>query len=70
MSVKLRKRNQGGKTSLYLDYYSAVKRKTETLKLYLLPKPKTKLEREQNKMTLELAENIRAQRQLETQNGE
>jgi hypothetical protein len=27
MSVKLRKRNQGGKTSLYLDYYSAGKRK-------------------------------------------
>jgi integrase len=70
MSVKLRKRNQGGKTSLYLDYYSAGKRKTETLKLYLLPKPKTKLEREQNKKTLELAENIRAQRQLEMQNGE
>ncbi len=70
MSVKLRKRNQGGKTSLYLDYYSAGKRKTETLKLYLLPKPKTKLEREQNKKTLELAENIRAQRQIEMQNGE
>ena len=60
MSVKLRKRNQGGKTSLYLDYYSAGKRKTETLKLYLFPKPKTKLEREQNKKTLELAESKKA----------
>lgn len=70
MKVTLRKRNQGGKTSLYLDYYNAGKRKTETLKLYLNPKPKTKLEREQNKKTLELAENIRAQRQLELQNGE
>jgi len=70
MNVKLRKRNQGGKTSLYLDYYNAGKRKTESLKLYLLPKPKTKLEREQNKKTLELAETIRAQRQLEMQNGE
>ena len=40
------------------------------MKLYLLPKPKTKLEREQNKKTLELAETIRAQRQLEMQNGE
>lgn len=36
----------------------------------LNPKPKTKLEREQNKKTIELAENIRAQRQLELQNGE
>lgn len=70
MNVKLRKRNQGGKTSLYLDYYNAGKRKTESLKLYLLPKPKNKLEREQNKKTLELAETIRAQRQIELQNGE
>ncbi len=70
MSVKLRKRNQGGKTSLYLDYYNAGSRKTESLKLYLLPKPKTSLERTQNKKTLELAETIRAQRQIELQNGE
>ncbi len=70
MSVKLRKRNQGGKTGLYLDYYNSGKRKTESLKLYLFPKPRTKLEREQNKKTIELAETIRAQRQIEMQNDE
>lgn len=70
MKVALRKRNQGGKTSLYLDYYNAGSRKTESLKLFLTPKPKTSLERTQNKKTLELAETIRSQRQLELQNGE
>ncbi|MCP4552993.1 MAG: site-specific integrase, partial [Bacteroidetes bacterium] len=70
MKVALRKRNQGGKTSLYLDYYNAGNRKTESLKLFLIPKPKTSLERTQNKKTLELAETIKAQRQIELQNGE
>jgi hypothetical protein len=32
MKATLRKRNQGGKTSLYLDYYHQGKRKTEYLK--------------------------------------
>jgi integrase len=70
MKVTLRKRNQGGKTSLYLDYYNRGKRKTESLKLYLHPKPKTSFERSHNKKTLELAQTICAQRQLELQNGE
>lgn len=69
MKVTLRKRNQGGKTSLYLDYYHKGKRKTEYLKLYLDPNPKSKDERELNKKTLQLAETIRAQRQIEIQNG-
>ena len=69
MKVTLRKRNQGGKTSLYLDYYHKGKRKTEYLKLYLEPNPKTKDERDVNKKTLQLAETIRAQRQIEIQNG-
>ncbi len=69
MKVTLRKRNQGGKTSLYLDYYHKGKRKTEYLKLYLEPIPKTKEDREINKKTLQLAETIRAQRQIEIQNG-
>lgn len=69
MKVTLRKRNQGGKTSLYLDYYFKGKRKTEYLKLYLEPNPRTKEERELNKKTLRLAENIRAKRQVEIQNG-
>lgn len=69
MNVTLRQRNQGGKTSLYLDYYHKGKRKTEYLKLYLNPSPKTTGERESNKKTLQLAETIRAQRQIEVQNG-
>lgn len=69
MKVTLRKRNQGGKTSLYLDYYYQGKRKAEYLKLYLDPEAKTKTEKEVNKKTLQLAETIRAQRQIEIQNG-
>ncbi|MEM0518971.1 MULTISPECIES: site-specific integrase [Aequorivita] len=69
MKVTLRKRNQGGKTSLYLDYYHKGKRKAEYLKLYLDPAAKTKEAKEVNKKTLQLAETIRAQRQIEIQNG-
>lgn len=69
MKVTLRKRNQGGMTSLYLDYYHKGKRKTEYLKLYLDPKAKSKDEKEVNKKTLQLAETIRARRQIEIQNG-
>lgn len=69
MKVTLRHRNQGGKTSLYLDYYHKGKRKTEYLKLYLDPNAKTKEQKEVNKKTLQLAETIRAQRQIEIQNG-
>jgi len=69
MKVTLRQRNQGGQTSLYLDYYHKGKRKTEYLKLYLNPNAKTKEEKEVNKKTMQLAETIRAQRQIEIQNG-
>src|SRR5690554_2143 len=69
MKVTLRKRNQGGKTSLYLDYYHKGKRKNEYLKLYLDPNAKTKDEKEVNRKTLQLAETIKAQRQIEIQNG-
>lgn len=69
MKVTLRQRNQGGQTSLYLDYYHKGKRKTEYLKLYLNPGAKTKEQKELNKKTLQLAETIRAQRQIEIQNG-
>ena len=68
MKVTLRKRNQGKKTSLYLDIYVKGKRKTESLKLYLVPNPKTKLERETNKKTLQLAQTICAKKQIELQN--
>ncbi|UFK97697.1 site-specific integrase [Kaistella faecalis] len=69
MKVTLRERNQGGKTSLYLDFYHKGKRTTEYLKLYLNPNAKTKEEKEVNKKTLQLAETVRAQRQIEIQNG-
>ncbi|MEX0966741.1 MAG: site-specific integrase [Bacteroidia bacterium] len=69
MKVTLRERNQGGQTSLYLDYYHKGRRKTESLKLYLNPKARTKEEKEINKKTLQLAGTIRAQRQIEIQNG-
>src|SRR5690554_1801039 len=69
MKVTLRKRNQGGKTSLYLDYYHKGKRKTEYLKLYLEPNPKSREQKDVNKKTLQLAETIKAQRQIEIQNG-
>lgn len=69
MKVTLRQRNQGGKTSLYLDFYDNGKRKREYLKLYLEPNPKTKVDRNLNKQTLALAESIKAKKQIEIQNG-
>lgn len=69
MKVTLRKRNQGKQISLYLDYYEKGRRKTESLKLYLDPNPKTKTAKDLNKHTLQLAESIRAKRLLEIQNG-
>ncbi len=69
MKVKVRYRNQGGKTSIYLDYYGDGKRKTEYLKLYLNPNAKTKAEKLENAKTEELAKSICAKRQIEIQNG-
>ena len=69
MKVTLRKRQQGGKISLYLDYYNKGTRKAEYLKLYLETNPKSKADKEINKSTLELAESIKAKRQIELQNG-
>lgn len=69
MNVKVRYRNQGGKTSIYLDYYGDGKRRTEYLKLYLNPNPTTKEEKEANKKTENLAKAICATRQIEIQNG-
>ncbi len=69
MKVTLRHRNKNGKVSLYLDYYHKGKRKYEYLRLYLIDKPRSAEERSFNKKTLQLAESIRAKRQLELQNG-
>jgi integrase len=69
MKVQLRKRKlANGNTSLYLDIYSNGKRYYEFLKLHL-SKGGNPLDRNSNKQTLKLAENIRAKRQLEIQSG-
>lgn len=74
IKVSLRKRDTGKKVSLYLDYYYKNKRKYEFLKLYLYKpldgsKKLTAVQRQHNKEALQLAESIRAKRQLEIQNG-
>jgi integrase len=69
MKVTLRQRTKNGKISLYLDYYHKGNRKLEYLRLYLIDKPRTAEERSFNRKTLQLAEHIRAKRQLEIQSG-
>ncbi|WP_239023007.1 site-specific integrase [Pontibacter mangrovi] len=61
--------------TLYLDFYPPIPHpdtgkltRREFLGLYLFEKPKSQLDRHHNKETLALAENIRAQRQLDIQN--
>ena len=78
-TVKLRKKllAAGKQQSLYLDFWPPIshpnrKGKTtrrEFLGLYLHNNPQTTLQRKHNKATFALAENIRAQRQLEVQRG-
>lgn len=70
------KKIKHGKRSLYLDFYPPIthpetnkQTRREHLRLYIYEKPKTELEREHNKETKLLGENIRAQRQLEFQAG-
>jgi len=52
-----------GNKSLYLDIYRDGQRTYEFLKLHINSKARTPLERQQNKETYELAENIRTQRE-------
>jgi hypothetical protein len=54
-----------GNISLYLDIYREGVRLKEYLKLYIMNKPKTSIERQQNKETLQLAEEIRTARESE-----
>src|SRR5215217_1515525 len=76
MSVTLRKKTLStGRSSLYLDFYPAIRNpdtgvftRREFLKLYLLDKPKTDLEKETNRKTFLLAQHVCAQRQIEVQN--
>ncbi|MFO8028980.1 MAG: site-specific integrase [Cyclonatronaceae bacterium] len=82
MKVHLRQRQykSKGKISLYLELYKgtvkAPEGKTKALRdyefldLYLTAKPKNPAERQANKETLQLAESIRAKRELEIKNGE
>lgn len=69
-SITLRQRTlPSGRTTLYLDIVSGGKRKTESLKLFLVPEL-TRADKQKNKETLKLAEAIRAKRIVEVQNDE
>ncbi|OIN58007.1 site-specific integrase [Arsenicibacter rosenii] len=77
IKVKLRKKPiTDGRSSLYLDYYPAIPHpdtgkptRREFLGMYVFDKPRKILDKEQNKQMLELAETIRAQRQIDVQKG-
>ena len=69
MNVQLRKKKlSNGKISLYLDIYNNGQRSYDFLKLYLI-KPVNSLDRQHNKETLQLAESIKAKKQLELQSN-
>lgn len=68
--IKVRKKKlKDGSVSLYLDIYYNGKRKYEFLKLYLAP-GNTASVKAKNKQTIQLANSIKAQRQIEIQNHE
>lgn len=67
----------GNRQSLYLDFYPPIPHpetgeptRREFLGLYLFDKPKNKLDKQINNETKQLAENIRAKRQIEIQAGD
>jgi integrase/recombinase XerD len=82
MKVHLRQRKQTktGQTSLYLEYYKGTtigadgrqkpSREYEYLNLYLIDKARSPFDKSHNKETLQLAESIRAKRELEIRSGE
>lgn len=70
------KKLKHGKRGLYLDFYPPIKHpethketRREHLGLYIHERPKTETEREHNKETKMLGENIKSKRQLELQAG-
>ena len=81
MKVHLRHRKQtkSGSISLFLEIYKGTTttqegkiknlRDYEYLNLYLIDKPKTPIDKQHNKDTLQLAESIKAKRELEIKNG-
>jgi hypothetical protein len=67
--VRIRQRElANGNFSLYLDIYWKGEREYDYLNLYVT-EPKTSLERQQNKQTLLLAEQVKAQRLIDLQSG-
>lgn len=69
------KKLSGNRRSLYLDFYPPIihpetgkPTRREFLRLEVLEKPRTEMDKIQNKETRALAENIRAKRQIEIQN--
>lgn len=81
MKVHLRQRKQtkSGSISLFLEIYKGTTttsdgkiknlRDYEYLNLYLIDKPKNAIEKQSNKDNLQLAESIKAKRELEIKNG-
>jgi integrase/recombinase XerD len=81
MKVHLRQRKQTktGSISLFLEIYKGTTttpegkiknlRDYEYLNLYLIDKPKTPIDKQSNKETLQLAKSIKAKRELEIKNG-
>jgi len=70
-----RKKLSGGRESLYLDFYPPITHpetskptRREFLRLEVLEKPRTEMDKTCKKETILLAENIRATRQIEIQN--
>ena len=71
IKVKLReKKISGGRQSLYLDFYPAIPHpetseptRREFLKMYLFDKPKDFIDKQHNKETLQIAEQIRQKRE-------
>ncbi len=76
--VTLRQKTiSGARQSLYLDFYPPISNsatgkptRREFLGLYVYDKAKSPVDKKHNKETLELAENIKAKRQLEIQKGQ
>ena len=80
MKISLRKRKlKDGKTSLFLEFYKGYSkdeegrikhnREFENLSLFIYDKPKTPIEKQHNKDTLNLAEKIRTKKQAEYDSG-
>ena len=69
--VQLReKKLSSGKKSLYLDIYHNGEREYEFLKIYIKSNPQNRIERQNNKDMLSLAEDIRSKREMELKHSE